>query len=326
MAFARPRQLERTQVPMQTPIQAALIVAHRQIENAQVVVVQDDRAPGACVHGDGGQLEQVFLNLFINACHAMSEPQVPLGQRVLTIGTAISGVEPEQEVVVTVTDTGVGIAAEYLVRVFEPFFTTRPSTVDSGNAGAGLGLSVSHGIITAHGGRMEVASTPGHGATFRVRLPLSGIGWADQDKGSAPENAVPALRPLRVLLAEDEPDVRGAIVQSLTADGHRVTRVGTTEEALAALAEERFDAVISDLMLPGAGGEAIVRQARRLDPAPATIVITGKLDPHLDEQLRAAGVDIYLRKPFSLLQVRQALIDLLGEKDSSADAGAGAPQ
>lgn len=312
MAFARPRQLERAEVAIHRPIEAALIVAHRQIENAQVVVAQGDQASGACVRGDAGQLEQVFLNLFINACYAMDEPQVLTDQRTLTVRTEILGVEPKQEVVVTVADSGVGIARENLTRIFEPFFTTRASAVDTDKTGAGLGLSVSHGIIAAHGGRMEVASVPGHGATFTVRLPLSQTDAEAETTTTAPAEPLLALRPLRVLIAEDEPDVRVAVAQALSLDGHHVTQAATTEEAMAALAANPFDAIITDLMLPGAGGEAIVRRAKGLDPAPVTLVITGKLDPQLDEQLQAAGVDFYLRKPFSLVQVRRALAELVG--------------
>jgi CheY-like chemotaxis protein len=114
-----------------------------------------------------------------------------------------------------------------------------------------------------------------------------------------------------ILVAEDEPDVRRSIEQALVADGHRVTLAQTTEQALEALGQQRFDAVVSDLMMPGPGGSEVLRQARSIHPPPATIVITGKLDPDLDEELKALGVDVCLPKPFSIQQLKQALDSLL---------------
>lgn len=317
LAFASPKPLERTPVRLETPLDSALLVARRQIENAQVLVVRENNAPQARVFGDAGQIEQVFLNLIINACHAMSDPAVSPASRRLQIRTTLAGSEAQREVVISFSDTGVGIAPENLSRVFEPFFTTRASMPDTDRSGTGLGLSVSHGIINAHGGRFEVSSTPGQGADFIVRLPLHDLTPAGQEE--AETLALPRqVQPVRVLLAEDEKDVRRPVYEALRHDGHEVVPVETTEDAVAALADADFGAVITDLMLPGEGGEAILRCAAACRPRPVTIAITGKLDPQLAEHLQAAGADRYLQKPFSLAKLRETLGELLDRAAASS--------
>jgi signal transduction histidine kinase len=134
---------------------------------ATVRVEVVDGAPDAVIHGDPTQLHQMLLNLATNAEHAMR----PNGGGTLTIATAwepSADAPGSREVVIRVSDTGVGMTPEVLGRVFEPFYTTKPV-----GEGTGLGLSVLHGIVGAHGGSVQVRSTPGSGSTFEVRLPAT---------------------------------------------------------------------------------------------------------------------------------------------------------
>lgn len=313
MAFARPPEPRREIVAVEDIIENALSVARRQLENAQIPVQREYDVPGAYVNGDPAQLEQVMLNLIINAADAMSDPQIPLERRRLTIRVGMAPEAPAQ-IQISVSDTGAGITPEHLPRIFEPFFTTKTSSLLSQPRGTGLGLSVSHGIITAHHGRMEARSDVGQGSTFIMHLPAAD-GAARQ--AEVPQGAQPALakssRCGRILLAEDEPDVRKSIVEALARLGHTVTPVATTGEALSAMKYSSFDVVITDLMLPGDGGSTILRHSQAL-PAPVpTLIITGKLDPQLNERMNELGASAVLQKPFSLTTLLDSVADLLGE-------------
>lgn len=309
MAFARPQASLQRRTLATAAVEAALRVARPQLENSQVQIQWRRQSQETWVCGDNGQLEQVFLNLIINACHAMSVNEVSLSRRVLTLDAWVDKADPQRpEAVISVGDGGVGIPARLLPRIFEPFFTTREGEGDGARgSGTGLGLSVSHGIITAHHGRCDVQSVAGLGTTFEVRLPL------DSPEGQvATETPTPALAPAleaagRLLLAEDETDVRTALAQGLQEAGYAVTAVGDTDAALRALREQTFDIVISDLMMPGAGGSAVAREAM---PLP-TLIITGNMDEMTDKHLAQLGTVSILRKPFDIIALRSAVAKLM---------------
>jgi signal transduction histidine kinase len=162
----------RRSVEQQADVDPALVLqdALRLCEPAargQQVQVERQLAAGLCVRGDADALHQVAVNLLINALQAM-----PNGGTLRVTAAAAPGAQPGPgDVVLTIADTGIGIAADDLRHVFEPFFTTKTSAADPNRRGSGLGLSVSYGIVTAHGGTIAVQSTPGVGTTFTIRLP-----------------------------------------------------------------------------------------------------------------------------------------------------------
>ena len=200
------------------------------------------------VDGDVGQLEQVLLNLVVNAADAMPE-----GGRLL-IRTNIE----ENTATLEVSDTGSGMTNEVKARIFEPFFTTKEAS-----KGTGLGLSVVHGIITAHGGHIDVQSVVGQGSTFRLVLPVAA--------SDAHVTQMPAVEPgteiavgggERVLLVEDESGAREGLVQVLTMLGYRVRAVGSGSEADALPVEPGFDALLTDYLLPDVlGTDLAVRRS-----------------------------------------------------------------
>ena len=165
-AFARPREPKRETIDIAEPLRAALAVTETEMRRTGIDLQETFMADGHRVHADAGQMEQVFLNLLINARHAM-----PTGGT-LAITTEYDPLG--DQVVATIADTGEGIPPEHLPRVFEPFFTTKGRLGDSSIPGTGLGLSVSHGIITAHGGTIEMSSHVGEGTTVQVCLPARG--------------------------------------------------------------------------------------------------------------------------------------------------------
>ncbi len=257
------------------------------------------------VDADRGQLEQVLVNLAVNAVDAM-----PAGGA-LTIRTSHPA---GGDAVIEVQDTGVGIPEAVRARIFEPFFTTKGS-----EKGIGLGLSVVHGIVTGHGGTIEVVSRPGEGATFRVALPYrdSGVGRRPAPTSSAP--APPAARGQRVLLVEDERGAREGLQQVLTALGYEAVAAASGEEAVALPADPPFDALLTDLMLPGLHGVEVAAALRARWPRIQVIVMSGYAE---DEALRRGvfeGQLRFLQKPFDMVTLARELGSALDDGEASEE-------
>jgi len=251
------------------------------------------------VQADRGQLEQVVMNLVVNASDAM-----PDGGR-LVIRT---GREGKKWVFLAVEDTGHGIPRAVRDHMFEPFFTTKGPA-----QGTGLGLSVVQGIVQGHGGRIDVKSRVGSGTTFRIRLP--GV------QGGAP---VPAAAPAEppgwmggngehVLLVEDEKGTRDALAEILGVLGYRVVAVGSAEEAGLLPSQPAFDLLLSDLVLPGASGAELSRGL--LDRWPNLVVVL--MSGYTEDEVQRLGVDTgavrFLQKPFDMTALAHELRDALAE-------------
>ncbi len=313
MAFARPDEPRRRAGHLETSLEAALAVASRQLGNAEITVVRQYASPGHCVVFDAAQMEQVFLNLIINASHAMP------GGGTLTVRTEYRSPEVEPgEAVIRVTDTGAGIAPEHLDRIFEPFFTTKGRLGESETPGSGLGLSVSRGLVAAHGGTIAVSSEVGSGARFEIRLPLSedtapleevadGSPWAPR--------ATASLRGARVLVAEDETDLLDLLRELFDEIGCELTTVVTAGEAVEALGRQSFDVVLSDLTMPGGGGRAVAEFCRSMgNGAPPLVVMSGRLERALHDEVIALGAARSIEKPFDLGELLRVLAEVLGPR------------
>lgn len=246
------------------------------------------------VHADPGEMEQVVLNLVLNAEHSLADHP---GERRLIVRTRPSVLGVSLQVV----DSGPGIPGEHLERIFDPFWTTREP-----GQGSGLGLSLVHGIVTEHGGEIRVDSEAGRGAAFAVELPRASAAPA---RGSG---AAPAVRPLRVLVVDDEAPVRRSIALYLERRGHRVDEAGDGAEALAMLgqaADLAFDVILADLRMPGLGGDRLLAALRAggTGAEERLVFITG--DSPSDAALggmAASGIPL-LSKPFELEQVARVV-------------------
>jgi PAS domain S-box-containing protein len=259
---------------------------------------------------DPGQIEQVLLNLAVNARDAM-----PGGGRLIikvfpceyTDYLLGSDLVPGKYAVLTVSDTGLGMDAAVKGRLFEPFFTTkRPGS------GTGLGLSTVYGIVKQSGGTISVESEPGKGAVFSVYLPLS---EKDSEKLEI-TGAFPALRrgSETVLLVEDDPVLRAVTRRTLAENGYTVLEAATDSEALL-LAEERargkIDLVLSDIVLPGLNGFDLVKRVAAANPGIAKVYISGYTDPAIIKMEYIGPESPLIQKPFTtdalLLGLRAAL-------------------
>jgi hypothetical protein len=264
---------------------------------------------------DPGQLEQVLVNLAVNARDAMPE-----GGRLIVEVEAVhldeeyAHMHPETEpgayVRLKVSDTGEGMSAETVERVFEPFFTTKGD-------GTGLGLATVYGIVTGAGGRIDVYSEPGVGTTIKVHLPAT-----DREPGNATASADarPAGAGEVILVVEDEPDVRRMAERILTKAAYTVIGTHSGEEALEICAGEgqRIDLLLTDVIMPEMLGTELVDRARELCPEAAVVFMSGYshevLAPGALAEQEAAA---FIEKPFAageLLRTIRGLLDGAGEE------------
>ncbi len=270
---------------------------------------------GATVQGDPGQLQQVFLNLALNACDAMA------GGGTLSIrsdhvlldeaeASATADGTPGDWLRVQVRDTGHGIPDEILPHLFEPFFTTKGA-----GEGTGMGLAMVYGIVRNHSGWVDVSSGP-DGSTFTVWLP-----WSEEraERHIVPAAATSGSRPplVRVLVVDDEPVVRRTLRSLLGGLGWIVTTCEGGEEAVAWFAENHrdVDVVVVDMIMPGMDGQECFRQLRAIDPDVRAVLSTGY---GLDGAVRAIladGMRGFVQKPYRIAQLTSAIEDALKDEE-----------
>jgi signal transduction histidine kinase len=270
-----------------------------------------DYQPGAyLVTADPTRLQQVFMNLALNARDAMPTGGVlsfRMGRLHLAPGdpAPVSDLEPGKWIWIEVHDTGEGIPAESLPHIFEPFFTTKPV-----GKGTGLGLAQVYGIIKQHGGSLDVCSRPGEGATFTLYLPALELSHPIPLPDPAGE---PAYRGEgeQVLLVEDDEAARQALRALFEAQNYRVETAINGLDALFKYDPERFKLVVSDIVMPEMGGMELYRALRNGHPEVKILFITGHpLDEGIRLQLEGGSL-YWLQKPFSMLEISRLLRQIL---------------
>jgi two-component system NtrC family sensor kinase len=301
LAMARKQQPERVPVAVREVVSAALDLTGYALKTSGVEVSLDLDVRTPPVLADPDQLHQVFMNLIINAHHALQERVHPRELRVSSTWDAGAGT-----VRIDVADNGPGIPAAILNRIFEPYFTTKPS-----GAGTGVGLAVCLGIVEAHGGTLSVDSTEGRGTVFTVRLPAA-VGYearANEADAEEPDGSGHS-----VLVVDDEPEVRALLAEILLGSGHRVTSAASGNEALERLATERFDVIVTDIRMPGLDGIGLYGEIERRWPECAgdVIFVSGDtLTSHLREFAERTGRPV-IEKPFMPNEVRRLVGEVVG--------------
>ncbi len=260
------------------------------------------------VFGNATELYQLFLNLAVNGLQAMPDLgllEISVAQEILVTPRTVSQQQlPAGAYLrVSIKDHGVGIDAETRAHMFEPFFTTKGA-----GRGTGLGLSLAMSIAKAHGGGIDVTSAPGAGATFSVYLPLI---TADDRIASVTNAAkiLPRGHDARVLLVDDEPVLRELAEEILTLLGYQTASYGDSVEALAAFEANpmRFDAVLTDEVMPGISGTQMAGRMHALRPDLPILIITGYGGPGFELRAQQAGVTTVLRKPYQMSDLAYAL-------------------
>ena len=307
LSFARRGKRQNTTVDLNSTILEVVSLLTR-IVSKNIAVTEYFDTDQATVLGDPGQLQQVVLNLAINARDAM-----PDGGKITfrtwrqefdaTQLVAHPGAQAGMFVSLSVSDTGVGIEKKNLRRIFEPFFTTK-----EGEKGTGMGLATAYGIVKAHHGFIDVQSEPGHGATFIVSIPATDIALA----------SLPAPQGLRtghgrILVVDDEEVVRKLSHDMLRRAGYEAITVSSTKEAVDwyTTHPRRADLVIIDMVMPGKDGLECFRALRAIDPGVRAILATGYgLDGHAQDALNA-GMLGHVQKPFHMDDLISAVADAL---------------
>jgi len=314
LAYGRKQVLHAKLVDMDT-IVTDVIRMLRPMIRADIAIDHETTGDPGSVRIDPTQIEQVILNLVLNARDAMNEGGGTVTLRTRDIDIAERDTGPDRRlssgryVVLEVTDTGVGMDRATRERIFEPFFTTKGLA-----GGAGLGLATVYGIVRQSGGEVEVTSEPGKGTTFLIYLPREPA--AEIDCPAKPDEQEPASTTGGeiVLVAEDEPSVRSVIVRGLTQSGYRVIEAANGIEALAAADSHsgHIDILLSDVVMPKMGGPELVRRLIKARPQTRVIFMSGYSEDAVVQPDIFEGGHLFIEKPFAppaLMRVLREALD-----------------
>ncbi len=284
-------------------------ILHHTLDRRILIVTGKD-AESSVVEGDPGQIQQVIMNLCINAKDAM-----PKGGRLLVTTDALEvdeqycrsreGLRPGPYLKITVEDTGEGMPEHVRRRVFEPFFTTKEE-----GKGTGLGLSMVYSAVKSHAGYVEVYSEPGTGTSFKMLFPLKRAAGVDLEPARRDEVAMGTGT---VLVVDDEEIIRTVLADMLREMGFRVLTAEDGQEALEIYSESwrDIDAVIMDLIMPRLGGKGAYRAMREINPSVRVILSTGFSRDRAIEEALSEGVVAFVQKPFRIEELSNAIYQAL---------------
>jgi CheY-like chemotaxis protein len=288
---------QRTSVTLNTVVQEAMQLLDYALQADGITVHQHLTDAIPPLWADPHEILQVVLNLLTNAHQALCETA---GSRHITLSTQLH--TDRSRCVLKVIDSGPGIPPEIQAQIFEPFFTTRPHGV-----GTGLGLSLCQEIITAHGGTLTVQSIPGHGAVFRVELPLK------PDAAVIPTSmetaALPAISAKTILVIDDDARAVRALRHLLCRDGHTVETAANGRLGLAKMHVYDYDLILCDMRMPELDGPGFYRELERSAPhlCRRVLFLTGdSLAPEVAPFFQQVAAP-YLMKPFNATELRHAI-------------------
>lgn len=304
LTFARQTKPLKTSVSVPELIDNTLELRNYVLRTSGIEVITRYQPDLPWIVADAGQLQQVFLNLIVNAEHAIKKTG---HQGRLTISAEKTG----NFLRIVFEDNGTGIESDVLPKLFQPFFTTKAP-----GEGTGLGLSLSRSIIVEHGGTIEVASEPGHGATFSIELPMNSESEMYIDEKPEPAADRPISDGAQLLVIDDEVYIQKLLRQSLFVEGRTIDLASDSEQSLKLLKTKRYDAILMDLRMPGASGISLYKEiiSRYPEMEDRVVIITGD----------ALGIDVkafvaehnlaVVAKPFDQAAVQQTVNHILRNK------------
>ncbi len=306
LTFARQHKPVRNRTSINEIIESTLALRKYALEtsNIEVKTILDAELPWTVA--DAGQLQQVFLNIIVNAETEMKKAH---GRGRLTIRTEQAG----DRIRISFADDGPGIAGENLEKIFDPFFTTKEV-----GEGTGLGLSLSRGIITEHNGELYAESEEGKGATFFVELPVV---VEEKEKVERVEEVEEAGKAVggRILVVDDEPAILAFLKKVLGSDGYDVATAGSGREALEMIKEQGYGLIISDIRLPGLSGAELYDELGGIAPflQKRVIFITGDVISADTREFLKKTRAPYINKPFDITILKQEVKRVITGKDAS---------
>jgi CheY-like chemotaxis protein len=306
LAMARQQQPARGPVAINDVISAALDITAYAVRTSSIELKLKlaDNIP--LIPADADQLHQVFLNLIINAQQSLQDHSGPRCIRVTSGCNRLTGM-----IRITVADNGPGIPKHLRARIFEPYFTTKPTGV-----GLGVGLAVSLGSVEAHGGTLTVDCPTEGGAVFTVALPVCTV----DAPNAAPALASKATASRSILIVDDEADIRETLAEILTEAQHRVVTVSSGREALERIGAQHFDVILTDIRMPDLDGRALYQEIERRwpDRVERVVFVTGDtLASSLREFAAESGRPV-LEKPFLPSDVRRIVAEMAVSGEHSA--------
>jgi len=311
LSFSRKRPRDVAATDMGALLRDAVEILGRTLDKS-IAITLDDQAVDTRVDGDGSMLESVFMNLGINASHAMPGGGV-LAFRAANVELSEAfcaaspfALAPGRHVAIEVSDSGCGMTKAVQSRIFEPFFTTKPQ-----GKGTGLGLSAAYGAILDHHGAIDVDSAPGEGTTFRILLPVVSA------RPAPLEPEAPAVAGTGWILVVDDEVILREIMQAMLEDlGYRVLTASDGQEALARFREHRDELglVILDMVMPVMGGREAFERMRALDATVPIILSSGFSRDEDLEVLRQLGLDAFIQKPCGMADLSRVVAAAIRKK------------
>lgn len=280
-------------------------------QNPRIRIVTSVRPEGGCVPGDPPQLDQVVMNLALNACDSMPHGgQLKITTEPVTLDEAFcrerEWMSPGKFLLLSVSDTGVGISPQNLERIFDPFFTTKAQ-----GKGTGLGLSMVFGIVKNHGGCVDVRSEEGAGTVFRVFLPESPDGAPKEAAGM--DQALPRGRG-RILLVDDQEPVREVAKDMLEALGYDVITAADGLEGVSRYRDvwREIDLVVLDMVMPNMSGGDCYRRMREINPKARVVLSSGySMDGSIQDVMKE-GIIAFIQKPYRLEELSRVVGTAVG--------------
>lgn len=305
LAFSRNRDIAPRPIQVNAAVTAARVMLQHLLGDD--VQVEIELAPaGGTILADEGQIEQILMNLAVNARDAMPGGG-RLGIRARELrgaeawGTGPQAPEPGDWVLIEVEDTGSGMDEPTLARAFEPFFTTKPE-----GQGTGLGLATTYGIVRQLEGHIELESAPDEGTRVRIFLPLHEA--PAEDGGQDAQEEPLSASALTILMVEDDPLVRSGLRYLLSSMGHRVLEAADAAQALALCgSHSEIDLLLTDIVMPGKSGPALAQDFRKRRPRAKVLFMSAFSGDLLVEQGRLATGEPTIEKPFSQEQLAKAI-------------------
>ena len=299
LGFARPAELHLAPCQLNDVVTEALAMLRHKADLQKIAVDLALDAHLPTLIGDYWQLQEVCVNLLLNAVQAMPEGgRLRISSRLL----------PDHRLELQITDTGCGIPATHLPRIFDPFFTTKPP-----GEGTGLGLSVVHALIERHCGSIDVQSQAGRGTTFVIRFPLD-LSSASQTCETPSATIVDLARSMaspNILVVDDDQAVCQMLAQFLVDSGYQATTAHSGNEALSLAMVEKPEMVLLDVRMPGMDGVECLRRLKGWKGDLPVIMVTAADDETVAGHCLQLGAAEYLVKPLSLEHLRRTIADHL---------------